>query len=1555
MNFVDGNTTPQLNSVKSGNDVVWKDSDGLFNLTLKSVRDNDYFDGGASEEAWQVLELTNAEREKENLPALTLSEGLTEGASIRAQEITAKGKLGILKDHTRLDNKTGYATVLEGKYNYSGENLDGGAVSPAQVVQEWMDSESHKENILRENFRKVGIGYNEDDPDPTDHRYYWTQLFADSLKAQETVSATRLLTANIATDAVSKLIACNDEANTLKNSDYGVTVQTGAGNDSITNEGLNVSLSADAGNDTIKNSGSFSTINASTGDDLIDLASDTKEILIEYVAGDGSDTISGFNATDTISLSKDIVFTPEIVGNDIVLTIGDDSITLLDNANLASDLSFIDGYWSGVIVISDDNYNHNFSNSIDGIAGVSIQALGGNNTITNGYYGDYVSIECGNGNDSILNNGDLVTITSGSGRDKIQNYAGDGASINTGEGNDSVDNALAVQVTIDTGAGDDNIENNFLSNRASINSGIGNDSIGNYAVDSSIDAGIGNDTIVNLQGGTGSSIQGDKGNDNIYNFAETVIIEGGTGNDIITNFEDGNAVTINAGDDNDNVDNVASQVSISGGEDNDTISSSGSDVTITGGAGNDRIELSYDAQNNLIQYNEGDGKDEVWGFNETDKLIIGDGTGTYYPETINGHLFINVGTGYVAFGNGANLSATDIVEGVVGEAKEDTKLIYLSDYEYDEDEIFVDVFYNLDNVIIELDEPPFLYLGVYNSGSNVSMIPSDPYLFFIDNSGDNVYIFGETEAVTGKVISNTGFNVTIKGSDENDHISNTGDNVEITGNKGNDIISNTGNNVKIDDMIYFGSDTINNSGNNVLILGSFAKDSIVNSGDNVYILGGDDDDVIELSNDAQNNIIAYSQGDGHDTVKGFSQTDTLLMYVVSSYSKETVGNDIIIDVNNGYGSVTLEDAASLESPKIIVTRLNGNTITRYDSGNSVTFEGAGIVEGNRIILGSGDDNYFNEQADMVIQAFAGNDTIMNVGDNVTVDLGAGKDHLTSSGTGVSINGGAGADTLLSVGVYDVTIIGGSGDDSIGNSSDNVSISGGADNDTVENYGSNSTIDSGEGNDSIENSADNSSIDLGEGDDILWNNGDSITINSASGNNDIYNLGDSASIITGNGDDTLWNGGDNYATINTGAGYDSVFNSCANTSIELGVGNDFLHNRGDNSRIDLGDGDDTVRIDASDLTITGGGGNDRITLESDAKNNLIQYNVGDGDDTIWGLNENSSLQIGDGKGTYYSTVQGDDVILTVAEGSITLKDFRNKPKHIIIGESGTSGGNSDGNGDGGNNSSGEGKGGNGSGNKGDTSGGKSTDEGKNSDASGGKSATGSKGSDTSSDNGNNTQQENLIIPPINPQPSNPGEQPADTNPNPSPQPSTSNQHVDTSNQSANTAPVPSIVANQNAAAINNTLQYDNQSSENKITLTSLPNLTFPTATEVLSAAQNLNSFVNGSIDSDELYAVDEGSQLWGGDDFSSDTLIGGSGNDIFIGGKNQGSDLFLNVSSSDIVYLGDVTFNDLSAVKKDNDMIYISFKTGNTITIQSSEIDSGAIVFADSTWRFKHST
>lgn len=56
----DGSDLPKLSSAQSGNDVVWSSGDGNFNLTLKSIRENDYFDGETSDDVWKVLELTNA-------------------------------------------------------------------------------------------------------------------------------------------------------------------------------------------------------------------------------------------------------------------------------------------------------------------------------------------------------------------------------------------------------------------------------------------------------------------------------------------------------------------------------------------------------------------------------------------------------------------------------------------------------------------------------------------------------------------------------------------------------------------------------------------------------------------------------------------------------------------------------------------------------------------------------------------------------------------------------------------------------------------------------------------------------------------------------------------------------------------------------------------------------------------------------------------------------------------------------------------------------------------------------------------------------------------------------------------------------------------------------------------------------------------------------------------------------------------------------------------------------------------------------------------------------
>ena len=132
VNYV-GNTAPQLSSVASGDDVVWKDSEGLFNLTLKSVRENDYFDGTTDPEVWDVLKLTNDARGLSSLSPLTLSEGLMTGAATRTQEILEldkEDKFDVFK-HTR-PNGESYKTVLvdenlslEEKYSSYAENLQG--------------------------------------------------------------------------------------------------------------------------------------------------------------------------------------------------------------------------------------------------------------------------------------------------------------------------------------------------------------------------------------------------------------------------------------------------------------------------------------------------------------------------------------------------------------------------------------------------------------------------------------------------------------------------------------------------------------------------------------------------------------------------------------------------------------------------------------------------------------------------------------------------------------------------------------------------------------------------------------------------------------------------------------------------------------------------------------------------------------------------------------------------------------------------------------------------------------------------------------------------------------------------------------------------------------------------------------------------------------------------------------------------------------------------------------------------------------------------------------
>ncbi len=257
------------------------------------------------------------------------------------------------------------------------------------------------------NYSKLGVGYNEDDTDPSDQRFYWLQLFADSLNGDslgnpETVTAEELLNASIESNSVTKFIAGDDEPNTIENNFYGATISARGGNDSINNSGLNVSISGGADDDTIQNSGSFGTINAGTGDDQINLSDDAQEILIQYFSGGGNDSVSGLNSTDTLSISGS-EFTPATVGNDIIGGGGSDSITLFGAASSGVQ---IEGARSKLLIGTEDA---DYLNNSDDAA--TIIAKGGDDYIYNG--GSNVSISAGADDDTINNSGGNVSIDAG--------------------------------------------------------------------------------------------------------------------------------------------------------------------------------------------------------------------------------------------------------------------------------------------------------------------------------------------------------------------------------------------------------------------------------------------------------------------------------------------------------------------------------------------------------------------------------------------------------------------------------------------------------------------------------------------------------------------------------------------------------------------------------------------------------------------------------------------------------------------------------------------------------------------------------------------------------------------------------------------------------------------------------------------------------------------------------------------------------------------------------------------------------------------------------------
>jgi uncharacterized protein YkwD len=127
-----------------------------------------------SEDEQAVLDLTNAERKKADLPPLTANPKLFEAARGHAANMAKQNKL----EHT-LDGKTLADRVIATGYKFSraGENIGGKQQTPKDAVNAWMNSPLHKDNLLNKRFTDVGLAVAKS----ANGDRYWVQVFAAPL------------------------------------------------------------------------------------------------------------------------------------------------------------------------------------------------------------------------------------------------------------------------------------------------------------------------------------------------------------------------------------------------------------------------------------------------------------------------------------------------------------------------------------------------------------------------------------------------------------------------------------------------------------------------------------------------------------------------------------------------------------------------------------------------------------------------------------------------------------------------------------------------------------------------------------------------------------------------------------------------------------------------------------------------------------------------------------------------------------------------------------------------------------------------------------------------------------------------------------------------------------------------------------------------------------------------------------------------------------------------------------------------------------------------------
>lgn len=104
-----------------------------------------------------LLDATNNKRQENNQSTLKINDRLTAAAQAKANDMTAKNYWA----HTTPSGEEPwkFIQVAGYEYNKAGENLAYGFNSGSETVNGWMNSETHRTNMLDGNYTEVGFGF----------------------------------------------------------------------------------------------------------------------------------------------------------------------------------------------------------------------------------------------------------------------------------------------------------------------------------------------------------------------------------------------------------------------------------------------------------------------------------------------------------------------------------------------------------------------------------------------------------------------------------------------------------------------------------------------------------------------------------------------------------------------------------------------------------------------------------------------------------------------------------------------------------------------------------------------------------------------------------------------------------------------------------------------------------------------------------------------------------------------------------------------------------------------------------------------------------------------------------------------------------------------------------------------------------------------------------------------------------------------------------------------------------------------------------------------------